>query len=49
MSKPKIGFIGLGLMGSAMVGRLQDKGYDLPDYPEEPANEQQTDIRARYD
>ena len=29
MSKPKIGFIGLGLMGSAMVGRLQDKGYDL--------------------
>ena len=29
MNKPKIGFIGLGLMGSAMVGRLQDKGYDL--------------------
>ena len=29
MSKPKIGFIGLGLMGSAMVGRLQDKGYDV--------------------
>ena len=29
MSQPKIGFIGLGLMGSAMVGRLQDKGYDL--------------------
>ncbi|MEM7719042.1 MAG: NAD(P)-dependent oxidoreductase [Pseudomonadota bacterium] len=29
MSTPKIGFIGLGLMGSAMVGRLQDKGYDL--------------------
>ncbi|MDF0601602.1 NAD(P)-dependent oxidoreductase [Psychromarinibacter sp. C21-152] len=29
MSKPEIGFIGLGLMGSAMVGRLQDKGYDL--------------------
>lgn len=25
----KIGFIGLGLMGSAMVGRLQDKGYEL--------------------
>ena len=25
----KIGFIGLGLMGAAMVGRLQDKGYDL--------------------
>lgn len=29
MSKPSIGFIGLGLMGSAMVGRLQDLGYDL--------------------
>ena len=29
MSKPKIGFLGLGLMGSAMVGRLQDQGYDL--------------------
>lgn len=27
MTKPRIGFIGLGLMGSAMVGRLQDKGY----------------------
>jgi 2-hydroxy-3-oxopropionate reductase len=25
----KIGFIGLGLMGGAMVGRLQDVGYDL--------------------
>ena len=29
MSKPTIGFIGLGLMGGAMVGRLQDKGYAL--------------------
>ena len=29
MSKPKIGFIGLGLMGRAIVGRLQDKGYEL--------------------
>jgi 3-hydroxyisobutyrate dehydrogenase-like beta-hydroxyacid dehydrogenase len=29
MSKPKIGFIGLGLMGAAMVGRLQDQGYRL--------------------
>ena len=29
MSKPSIGFIGLGLMGGAMVGRLQDQGYDL--------------------
>jgi 2-hydroxy-3-oxopropionate reductase len=29
MSKPTIGFIGLGLMGGAMVGRLQNKGYDV--------------------
>ena len=29
MSKPKIGFIGLGLMGAAMVGRLQDQGYEM--------------------
>ncbi len=29
MNKPTIGFIGLGLMGAAMVGRLQDKGYEL--------------------
>ena len=29
MNTPKIGFLGLGLMGSAIVSRLQDKGYDL--------------------
>ncbi len=29
MSKPAIGFIGLGLMGSAMVERLQAQGYGL--------------------
>ncbi|WP_279388077.1 NAD(P)-dependent oxidoreductase [Cocleimonas flava] len=29
MTKPKIGFIGLGLMGSAMVERFQEKGYAL--------------------
>lgn len=29
MSKPAIGFIGLGLMGNAMVNRLLDKGYPL--------------------
>ncbi|MEX0285306.1 MAG: NAD(P)-dependent oxidoreductase [Paracoccaceae bacterium] len=29
MSKPKIGFIGLGLMGSAMVERLQAQGYNV--------------------
>ena len=29
MSKPNIGFIGLGLMGAAMVSRLQDLGYSM--------------------
>ncbi len=29
MSKPSIGFIGLGLMGGAMVANLQDRGYPL--------------------
>ena len=29
MSKPTIGFIGLGLMGSAMVTRLQKRGYSI--------------------
>ncbi len=29
MTKPTIGFIGLGLMGTAMVERLQSQGYDL--------------------
>ena len=29
MSKPTIGFIGLGLMGGNMVENLQNKGYEL--------------------
>lgn len=29
MTKPTVGFLGLGLMGSAMVSRLQDQGYAL--------------------
>jgi len=29
MSKPKIGFIGLGIMGKPMAGHLVDAGYDL--------------------
>ena len=28
---------------------LQDKGYVLPDYPEEPNDDQERDIKARYD
>ena len=33
MTKPTIGFIGLGLMGAAMVSRLQDQGYQLTVIP----------------
>ena len=33
----------------ATIAELQAKGYALPEYPEEPANEQEKDIKARYD
>jgi isocitrate dehydrogenase len=31
------------------IGELQSKGFALPDYPEEPQNEEEKDIQARYD
>ena len=33
----------------AAIAELQGQGYDLPDYPESAATEQDQDIRARYD
>lgn len=33
----------------AAVKELQDKGYNLPDYPEEPKNDEETAIKARYE
>ena len=33
----------------AAIKELQDKGYDLPDYPESPQSEEDKEIRARYD
>ncbi len=33
----------------AAIQELQKKGYQLPDYPENPEEEKQKDIRARYD
>ena len=33
----------------AAVAELQAKGYALPDYPDEPADDAERDIRARYD
>ncbi|MDJ0820978.1 MAG: NADP-dependent isocitrate dehydrogenase [Paracoccaceae bacterium] len=33
----------------AAIKELQGKGYDLPDYPEEPSTDEEKDARARYD
>jgi isocitrate dehydrogenase len=33
----------------AAISELQDQGFDLPDYPEEPADDEQREARARYD
>lgn len=33
---------------TAAIKELQGKGYDLPDYPEEPQNEEEKEIKARY-
>ena len=32
----------------AAIAELQSQGYDLPDYPEEPANDEERAIRDRY-
>ncbi|MFT5789756.1 MAG: isocitrate dehydrogenase, partial [Shewanella sp.] len=33
----------------ACILELQNKGYDIPTYPDEPANDVEKDIQARYD
>jgi len=33
----------------AAIAELRAKGYDLPDYPEEPQNDAEREIKARYD
>ena len=33
---------------TAAIKELQGKGYDLPDYPEEPQNEEEAEIKGRY-
>ncbi|WP_104172797.1 NADP-dependent isocitrate dehydrogenase [Arthrobacter sp. Y81] len=33
----------------AAIAELQAKGYDLPDYPDNPSSDTETDIRSRYD
>ena len=33
----------------AAIAELQQAGYDIPDYPDEPEDDEQRDIQARYD
>lgn len=33
----------------AAIAELQEKGYALPDYPDNPASDAETDIKSRYD
>ena len=33
----------------AAIAELQGKGYDLPDYPDNPTTDEEKDIRSRYD
>ncbi|MDP5227656.1 MULTISPECIES: NADP-dependent isocitrate dehydrogenase [Arthrobacter] len=33
----------------AAIAELQSQGYALPDYPDNPASDEETDIRSRYD
>ncbi len=33
----------------AAIGELQSKGYNLPDYPDNPSTEEEKDVRSRYD
>src|SRR3954468_12739902 len=33
----------------AAIAELQDQGYALPDYPDDPASDKDKEIRARYD
>jgi isocitrate dehydrogenase len=33
----------------AAVAELQERGYGIPDYPDEPTDDEQREVRARYD
>lgn len=33
----------------AVIAELQAAGYALPDYPDNPSSDEETDVRARYD
>jgi len=34
---------------NAAVKELQEKGYDIPDYPDEPGSDEEKEIKARFD
>ena len=34
---------------NAAIAELQSQGFDIPDYPDEPASIEEKDVRARYD
>ncbi|WP_144394787.1 NADP-dependent isocitrate dehydrogenase [Pleionea sediminis] len=34
---------------NAAISELQKKGFDIPNYPEEPSTDEEKDIKARYD
>ena len=33
----------------AAIAELQEQGYDVPDYPDDPRTDEEKDVRARYD
>ena len=33
----------------AAIAELQEQGYNIPDYPEQPSDDERRDVRARYD
>src|SRR3546814_7234966 len=48
-TRPDIRFPDPPLVRSAAIAELQQQGYALPDYPEEPANDAEREAKARYD
>ena len=54
-TKPEANIIKLPNISASMpqlqevIAELQAKGYDLPNYPDEPANDAELDIQKRYD
>ena len=41
--------LSLGVKLKAAASELQDHGYQIPDYPDEPSSEDEREVRARYE